>query len=628
MLIITVVVLQLRHLFHPDVLHRLIKSHKNDLLHSLLHSSLKKQTKRLVVSFIIYNMLIYLMIFLPVKFVQSVQPCLLRIDHMYTNSSLYQYFIWPLLPILPLQPLLSYSPRFVGVHLPIDLITFHLLVLFTLEHARAVFITPILRRWLWMTCNYFGLVEYLLPVLRDNDDGGGYELELKPGARATNRATNDAERMTLLARLKPRQTPPFCFLRIFGLLFFAYWSILFSMLILGVTPYLLGRLLMHVLLVSDWAKHDPYYIYISVLLLLRYLKFNLNNLNKNSCERYSKQCGYLADDELQRIRLKYQLPQVVRVGLGSPRVVLCVQDRFDGDVMFFSVKTTTEMSKVIEEYANLKKIPSFLIHFEHDDYFVGPDDSSQTIPFLIGECPTLMAIVAKKGLPCKGEHQRPNQPALGLNLEKVKEELFKEEKTIQKKTQSTDINENQNRCDGDEQDALVMNNSVKNSFFKKIKNKNKHLSQHIKQIMFFILALACVYILIPLAAGSVYFGVQYPIVVPQYFFDELFLLLNKNGDSSINDNNTQQRDIFLVNEYWNKVNNVNFVIKLFSTWFVGMFLAYVWYCRVRVNKYGQVWFYIPWVGMVQVRQENSISPTFILWAKDLPTYLELPLFFC
>jgi E3 ubiquitin-protein ligase MARCH6 len=142
MLLVTVFLLQLREVVHPDVLARVIRPQEPqpDLLGNLLHETVVTHMKRMLLSLIIYAPLLSLHIFLPVK---------LFLGSGWEND--FNFFHLNLYHILMPQ-----------LQIPLELITFHLSMLALLERYKNS-IGSLQHRWLKFMCRKLELTEYLLP---------------------------------------------------------------------------------------------------------------------------------------------------------------------------------------------------------------------------------------------------------------------------------------------------------------------------------------------------------------------------------------------------------------------------------------------------------------------------------
>ncbi|GLD94267.1 hypothetical protein PINS_up002878 [Pythium insidiosum] len=143
MLFVTVSVLQLREVMHPDILANVIRPQEAhpDLLRSLLSENSMKHARRMVASLVIYTGLLIMLVNLPIRLAQAVAPQLFPV-------------------VLRFQ---HYSPE---VQVPIELLIVHLVVLAVLEHSKNE-IGRLQHVGLVAACRYLGLSEMLLPRVQD-----------------------------------------------------------------------------------------------------------------------------------------------------------------------------------------------------------------------------------------------------------------------------------------------------------------------------------------------------------------------------------------------------------------------------------------------------------------------------
>lgn len=142
MLLVTVFLLQLREVTHPDVLARVIRPQEPqpDLLGNLLNETVATHMKRMFLSLVIYAPLLSLQISFPIKlFLGSGFG---DVSHFFRLN-----FYHVLMPQL---------------QIPLELITFHLSMLALLERYKNS-IGGMQHKWLKFICNRVGLTQYLLP---------------------------------------------------------------------------------------------------------------------------------------------------------------------------------------------------------------------------------------------------------------------------------------------------------------------------------------------------------------------------------------------------------------------------------------------------------------------------------
>ncbi|KAJ0404029.1 hypothetical protein ATCC90586_001327 [Pythium insidiosum] len=113
MLFVTVSVLQLREVMHPDILANVIRPQEAhpDLLRSLLSENSMKHARRMVASLVIYTGLLLMLVHVPIRVAQALAPQLFPVTLRFQH----------------------YSPE---VQVPIELLIVHFSVLAILEHSK------------------------------------------------------------------------------------------------------------------------------------------------------------------------------------------------------------------------------------------------------------------------------------------------------------------------------------------------------------------------------------------------------------------------------------------------------------------------------------------------------------
>ncbi|KAG7401069.1 hypothetical protein PHYBOEH_003264 [Phytophthora boehmeriae] len=139
MLFVTVSVLQMREVAHPDVLAKVIRPQEDhpDLLRTLLSERCTKHARRMVLSLAIYVALLTVLVHAPVRIACAVAPS------FFPLTLRFQHF----------------SPE---IQVPLELLVVHLVVLSVLEHAKND-IGKVQHLGVVFASKYLGLSEYLLP---------------------------------------------------------------------------------------------------------------------------------------------------------------------------------------------------------------------------------------------------------------------------------------------------------------------------------------------------------------------------------------------------------------------------------------------------------------------------------
>ena len=142
MLLVTVFLLQLREVAHPDLLARLIRPQEPqpDLLGNLMNESVGTHMKRMFLSLGIYAPLLAMHVFVPVKLFQA--------SGLGDSFTFFHLKFWHI--VMP------------QMQIPIELIIFHLSMLALLERYKNT-IGGLQHSWMVFMCRKMGLTEYILP---------------------------------------------------------------------------------------------------------------------------------------------------------------------------------------------------------------------------------------------------------------------------------------------------------------------------------------------------------------------------------------------------------------------------------------------------------------------------------
>jgi len=143
MLLVTVSVLQLREVCHPDLLAQMIRPQEPqpDLLGNLMHESVSTHTKRMMLSLIIYVFLMSMHVYLPLRY------CMTTAFGDSLKSFLRLKFAFVLTPQL---------------QIPLELLFFHLCMLALLEKYKNG-LGGIQHHWLKFMSNVMGISDRMLP---------------------------------------------------------------------------------------------------------------------------------------------------------------------------------------------------------------------------------------------------------------------------------------------------------------------------------------------------------------------------------------------------------------------------------------------------------------------------------
>lgn len=141
MLLVTVSVLQLREVAHPDLLGQMIRPQEPqpDLLGNLMHEKVGTHARRMILSLIIYTALLTMHVYVPIIIIKA--------------SGLAHFF--------PFQ-LKFWYPVMAQLQIPFELLLFHLSMLALLEKYKNS-IGGMQHHWLKFTTQHFGLADAMLP---------------------------------------------------------------------------------------------------------------------------------------------------------------------------------------------------------------------------------------------------------------------------------------------------------------------------------------------------------------------------------------------------------------------------------------------------------------------------------
>jgi hypothetical protein len=269
MLAVTLSVLQLREVLHPDMLARRVRPQEAhlELLNSLVNDNGLVHTRRVVSSVLIYSGLLVLFLWLPVYLLRAVVG---------TSFDIHVYYFCP------------------NLQLPFEMAMVHFVFLSILEKHKDL-IGSFQYNWLVYACDKLSLTSYLLPVHRQHPritvDGAAASdtppssLQVvqrpPPGwdGRSKNDGTSrwafdeDAVQSDVEKSLMPRHSPPLCYLRM-ALLAATTWALVMGGVLLALVCLMgTGRLVVGVLLTAlpprlGVTLHDPLCVLIGAHMLL------------------------------------------------------------------------------------------------------------------------------------------------------------------------------------------------------------------------------------------------------------------------------------------------------------------------------------------------------------------------
>lgn len=273
MLFVTVSVLQLREVLHPDIFAAIIRPQEPhpDLLGSLLQESGATHARRMIMSLAIYVFLLFVFVSLPTSMVLTWAPT-----------------------AVPLELNLAYiAPQ---LQVPVELVIFHLSVLGFLERFKNR-IGELQHIWLVRVSGALGLTRYLLPLPRleagpegapgplpapggqavgvageekreeedEEDELVGAPLQRPPpgwddlaGGGQGRWAWGNEEPTEVERNLAKRRTPDRLTLRL-GVLLGLGWATVLCLVLLGTwAPLVLGRRVFQLLRIPTSVIHDPF----------------------------------------------------------------------------------------------------------------------------------------------------------------------------------------------------------------------------------------------------------------------------------------------------------------------------------------------------------------------------------
>ena len=143
MLLVTVFLLQLREVTHPDLLARLIRPQEPqpDLLGNLMNETVVTHVKRMILSLAIYAPILMMYVTLPLQLLQK--------SGMTNHVTFFKLHVWHI--VMP------------QMQMPLELIIFHLSMLALLERYKNT-IGQLQHIWMKFMCRKMGLTEHILPL--------------------------------------------------------------------------------------------------------------------------------------------------------------------------------------------------------------------------------------------------------------------------------------------------------------------------------------------------------------------------------------------------------------------------------------------------------------------------------
>lgn len=298
MLSMTISVLQLREVLHPDIFAKIIRPQEAhiDLIASLVNESASVHIRRIFISMLVYLFLMTFLLYSPILIAKNALK--FGIEHSTWVAQ------WAEKGVLKLELHVWYFiPQ---IQLPLEILLSHITFLSILDKKKDV-LGRLQHFWLVNACKVLGLTIYLLPLPRiklrrrvDVLHDANTEIDLDnnnilvgdplprppPGwdIRAPHTSTRWAwgpeEPSQLERNVAPRVAPTYCFLRC-TLLIIASWLLMATTtLCCTLLPVVLGRLSQHCSeMVPARLMHDPvsYVLGLAFLLPLFTLLTNMGN---------------------------------------------------------------------------------------------------------------------------------------------------------------------------------------------------------------------------------------------------------------------------------------------------------------------------------------------------------------
>eukprot|EP01036_Dinobryon_divergens_P022078 gene22078-30313_t len=285
MLIMTISVLQLREVLHPEIFGKLIRPQEAhiDLITSLINENAGLHVRRIVISMVVYILLMTLLLYLPILVARNL------LIWCAAHSSIVDYFVK--IGVLKFELRLWYFVP--EIQLPLEILLSHVTFLSILDKRKDC-IGWLQHVWFVHACKFLGLTRYLLPLPRiklrrrvdvlhdanteidvDNNIQVGDPLPRPPPGwdiRTPNSSTRWAwgnEEPSQLERLvAPRLAPSYCMLRC-AVLICVTWCLLACITVsLTLLPVVLGRIAHLVTqLVPMSLAHDPACYVIGLMVL-------------------------------------------------------------------------------------------------------------------------------------------------------------------------------------------------------------------------------------------------------------------------------------------------------------------------------------------------------------------------
>jgi E3 ubiquitin-protein ligase MARCH6 len=261
MLFVTISVLQLREVVHPEILANVIRPQEShpELLRTLLSERSIKHARRMGLSLLIYAGLLLILIYLPILATSSIMPNFFPLKFRFQH----------------------YAPQ---IQVPLELLLVHLVVLGVLEHAKNM-----IGRWqhigMVFVCEKLNLTEFLLPRIKatwknpENASAAPEMILAPPPLHFQPQAVLPPTELRVEGRrylpwpeeatppsptpialeysLLPRKTPPAVIPRLFALILCAWVALSIIIAVGALGPLFLGRVCMRPFERMTGILHEP-----------------------------------------------------------------------------------------------------------------------------------------------------------------------------------------------------------------------------------------------------------------------------------------------------------------------------------------------------------------------------------
>lgn len=242
MLTVTLTVLQLREVLHPEVLARVIRPQEAhaDLLQSLKHESTLTHARRTCISMMVYLMILIVFVYLPICICKSLGSSLFPV----------RLQLWYCIP---------------EIQLPVELSIAHILFLTVLERKKDL-IGQLEHRWFKWTTRLLGMQRCVLPFAANAEQAGELTLMVRPApnwdahngdAVVSRWAWGEEPINDIEQTVEPREVPADWLPKSIFLVVVSWLVLVCLVLAMIFVPVLVGQFLFYAFRVPSWLYHDP-----------------------------------------------------------------------------------------------------------------------------------------------------------------------------------------------------------------------------------------------------------------------------------------------------------------------------------------------------------------------------------